>query len=107
MADTSARDDLLARLDGLDVQARSAFGGWLLYLEGRYFGLISGEGRVYFRTDEASRADFTSRGMPAFHPGTRPRGPRTVDRNFEVPLEVIEDSALLAEWAERASRVKR
>ena len=38
MADTSARDDLLARLDRLDVQARAAFGGWLRYLEGRYFG---------------------------------------------------------------------
>jgi DNA transformation protein len=107
MADTSTRDNLLARLEGLDVQARAAFGGWLLYLDGRYFGLVSGDGRIYFRTDEASRAEYTSRGMPAFHPGTRPRGPKTVDRNFEVPPDVLKDSALLAEWAERASWVKR
>jgi hypothetical protein len=40
-------------------------------------------------------------------PKFRPRGPKTVDRHFEVPPDIFEDAALLQAWAMRAAAVKR
>ena len=104
--DKAIRDDLLFRLQPLPVTARSMFGGVGLYLEGRYFGLIS-DGVLYFRTDSTSRDAYIERGMPAFQPMDRPRGPKTVDRNFQVPDEVLEDAPLLHSWAVTAAAAGR
>jgi hypothetical protein len=64
-------------------------------------------GKVYFRTDDESRADYPQRGMPALQPRHRQRGPRTVDRNFEVPPDVLENAVTLCDWAMRAVKAKR
>jgi DNA transformation protein len=104
--DTCARDHLLAALDGLPVRARAMFGGIGLYMEDAFFCVIS-EGRTYFRTDDESRSDYTSRGMEALQPRHRPRGKHTVDRNFEVPPDVLSDTELLREWAQRAAAARR
>jgi DNA transformation protein len=95
-------ETLIARLQPLPAQARAMFGGRGLYLEGRFFGLVY-DGKVYFRTDAGSRGDYIARGMTAFQPPDRPRGPRTVGRNFEVPRDVLEDASLLQAWALRAA----
>jgi DNA transformation protein len=105
--DTTALSDLvLERLQPLPVRAKAMFGGRGLYLDGKYFGLIN-DGRVYFRTDDATRPDYTGRGMSAFQPKSRPRGPRTVDRNFEVPPEILADPDQLKAWATRAAAASR
>ena len=104
--DKAIRDDLLLRLVPLPVTARSMFGGIGLYLEGKYFGLIF-DGVLYFRTDAASRNAYLERGMPAFQPKDRPRGPKTVDRNFRVPDEVMADAETLQSWATRAAAAAR
>lgn len=106
-----ANADLLAvvleRLEPLPVATRSMFGSRGLYLEDKFFGIIT-DGKVYFRTDEESRSDYRERGMTALQPPKhRPRGPKTVDCNFEVPPEVLANQALLKEWAIRASQAKR
>lgn len=106
MTNTDVRDDILARLAGLPVRARAMLGGYGLYLEDRYFGVIA-EGRLYFRTDDESRPDYTAFGSVAFQPSSRPRGPKTVGRNFEVPAEVLGDPVRLREWALRAAAAKR
>jgi DNA transformation protein len=106
MTNSDVRDDILARLEGLPVRARPMFGGYGLYLEDRYFGVI-GEGRLYFRTDDESRADYLAFGSVAFQPSSRPRGPTTVGRNFEVPAEVLADPSRLREWALRAASARR
>jgi DNA transformation protein len=106
MDNTTLKDLLLARLDGLPVTARAMFGGYGLYLEGSFFGVIAKE-RVYFRTDDASRPEYIERGMPAFQPQGRPRGPKTVDRNFEVPEDVLAEPASLRKWAMRAAEAYR
>ncbi len=103
MADEGLRDFLLEQLAELDVTSRPRFGAHHLYLGGTFFGLID-EGTIYFRTDEESRPAYLDRGMKAFQPSDRPRGPRTVDRHFEVPADVFDDRELLSAWAERASR---
>ncbi len=108
MADEDLRDFLLEQLHDLDgVSARAMFGGHGVYLDGRFFAVISG-GRIYFRTDEESRRAYTEQGMTALPPPPgRPRGPRTVDRNFELPPEILEDPAQLVFWARRAAAAER
>ncbi len=96
---------VLERLQPLPVAARSMFGGKGLYCDGRFFGVIF-DGVLYLRTDDESRGEYTSRGMPALQPKYRPRGPKTVDRHFQVPPNVLADDALLREWALRAAKVK-
>jgi DNA transformation protein len=104
MTDEELRDLVLRALDGLPVTSRSMFGGYGLYLGGAFFAVIS-EGTLYFRTDDESRADYVSRGMTALQPRYRPRGPKTVDRNFRVPPDVLADEGRLREWALRAASV--
>ena len=72
-------------------------------------GAPTGEtgGRLYFRTDDESRAEYQNRGMTAYQPKARPRGPKTVDRNFTVPQDVMADTEQLREWALRAVKAAR
>ena len=104
MSATASRDHLVSALEPLGVRARAMFGGYGLYLGDRFFGLVSSEGRVYFRTDELSRPDYLARGMQPFQPANRTAGPKTMARNFEVPLDVLADAEVLIEWALRAAR---
>ena len=99
-------DGILEALSPLPVRTRRMFGGWGLYMEDRFFGVLN-DGRLYFRTDDGSRGEYTSRGMQALQPRFRPRGPKTVDRNFEVPQEVRADDDMLRAWAVRAAECTR
>lgn len=102
MADDSLRDQIVDALAHTGVRSRAMFGGYGLYLGDKFFGLIN-DGHVFFRTDEFSRPEYVSRGMPPFQPNNRPVGPKTVARNFQVPDEVLADAELLVEWALRAT----
>ena len=105
-ANAAARDALLTDLAPLPVRARAMFGGFGLYMEDGFFGLIA-DGIVYFRADDETRPHYESRGMTAFHPNNRPRGPNTVPRNFRVPPNVLANPAKLREWASRAAAARR
>lgn len=102
MPDEPLRDHLLASLAPLGVRARAMFGGHGLYLGDKFFGLIY-DGRVFFRTDDLSRPDYVSRGMPPFQPNNRPVGPKTVARNFQVPEDILANPDQLMRWALRAT----
>lgn len=106
MTNDELRDYLLANLGHLGLRVRPMFGGFGLYLGEHYFGIIN-EGAAWFRADEESRPEYLARGMPAFQPRNRPRGPKTIDRNFRVPDDVLSDPEALAAWALRASRARR
>lgn len=105
-SDREIGDTILDRLAPLPITLRSLFGLVGLYLDGQYFGFVS-NGAVYFRTDEESKAAYVERGMRTFQPKSRPRGPKTVDRNFTVPKDVVEDEELLKEWALRAAQAAK
>lgn len=105
MTDAEAKAHLTAALEPLGLHIRAMFGGYGLYLGGRFFGIIN-EGRVYFRADDRSRREYESRGMGPFQPNNRAVGPKTVPRNFEVPPEVLGDPERLAEWALRAAEAR-
>lgn len=91
---------ILEQLHGLgQVHARRMFGAAGLYCDEIFFGII-GEDTLYLRVDEASRPDYTARGMQAFRPyADRPEVSMTY---FEVPADVLEDSAELLTWSRRA-----
>ena len=74
------------------------FGGYGLYRGETFFGILF-RGRLYFRTDEQSRAEYLERGMQPFQPNER----MTLKSYYEVPADVVEDRDLLAMWAERAA----
>ena len=91
---------ILEQLHGLgQVHARRMFGAAGLYCDEIFFGIIS-EDTLYLRVDEASRPDYTSRGMQAFRPyADRPEVSMTY---FEVPADVLEDADELLTWSRRA-----
>lgn len=103
MTDDDLRDRVFDALGGLPVRSRRLFGGHGLYLGDKFFAVIS-DGKLYFRTDEASRPAYRERGMPPLQPRHRPRGPKTVDRNFQVPQAILDDADALRTWALRAAR---
>ncbi|MEK6712187.1 MAG: TfoX/Sxy family protein [Nitrospinota bacterium] len=88
-------EDQLSGLRGLEF--RPMFGGAGIYQDGVFFGALHKE-RLYFKTDETSRAEYEARGMGPF----RPTPKQTLKNYYEVPVEIIEDAGALAAWARRA-----
>lgn len=99
----SFRDFVLDQLAGAgDVECQAMFGGHGLYRGGRFFGILL-RGRLYFRTDAATRASYVERGMKPF----RPNAKQTLASYYEVPPDVLEDPRVLERWAEVAVRTQR
>jgi DNA transformation protein and related proteins len=89
---------ILDQLDELNVTARKMFGGYGVYQGGICFALIAGGETLFFKIDDESRAAYIERGMKPFSPNQK----QTLVSYYEVPLDVIEDSEMLIEWARRA-----
>jgi DNA transformation protein and related proteins len=85
------------------LKDRRMFGGVGIYAGDLFFALLDND-RLYLKTDDTNRADFTARGMGAF----RPFGDdRMIMQYYEVPLEVIENPRELGEWAAKSIEVAR
>ena len=82
------------------VTGKSMFGGVGIYSQGLFFALIA-EDRLYFKVDEATRADFERRGMQPF----RPFGEDSAMGYYEVPADVVEDVNQLETWMKKAMDV--
>lgn len=80
------------------VRARAMFGGVGLYAGDVFFALISNDA-LYFRTDDTTRPEFESLGMPPFRPFDEHR---PVMSYYQLPEEILEDADALREWADRA-----
>jgi DNA transformation protein len=88
--------DQLAPVRGLD--ARAMFGGIGLYSEDVFFGILAAD-VLYFKVDDDSRRAYQSKRMEPF----KPFADRTMTMSYyAVPPDVLEDSDLLAKWAQRA-----
>ena len=96
----SFKEFVLDQLSALpDVRAKAMFGAHGLYYGNHFFGILD-EGRLFFKTDERSKADYTARGMGPI--AYESKG-RLVTMNFyEVPPDVLEQPQELAEWARKA-----
>jgi DNA transformation protein len=93
-------DHLLDQLAGFGpVDARRMFSGVGLFRDGLMIGLVTGD-TLYFKTDEANRADFEAAGMAPF--AFERQGRRMVTSYFEAPAEVFDDPDILKRWARSA-----
>jgi DNA transformation protein len=96
--DESFKDFVLDQLQDLDgVEARQMFGGYGLYQDETFFGIIH-EGRLYFKIDEKTVAQYRKRKMKPF----RPNAKQTLTSYYQVPMEIVEDNERLCDWAVKA-----
>lgn len=96
--DDSFKDFVLDQLHELDdVEARRMFGGHGLYRDETFFGIIH-RGRLYFKIEESTVGEYRKRKMKPF----RPNAKQTLKSYYQVPVEILEDTDRLREWATRA-----
>ena len=100
MPDDSFKEFVLDQLGALpDVRARAMFGGHGLCSGDHFFGILD-EGRLFFKTDPSSQADYTARGMEPF--AYESKGRAVTMSYHEVPPDVLENALELVAWAQRA-----
>ena len=103
MPDDSFKEFVLDQLSALpELRARAMFGAHGIYSADNFFGILD-EGRLFFKTDAASQADYTARGMGPF---TYEMKGRVMTMAYhEVPPDVLENAPELIAWARRAIQV--
>ena len=100
MKSDSFKEFVLEQLDAVgDLESRYMFGDWGLYSGDVFFGIIA-DGRLYFKTDAASRSQYLKAGMKPFSPNAK----QTLVTYYQVPVDIIEDRDALTAWAKRAAR---
>jgi DNA transformation protein len=82
-----------------DLTCRAMFGGYGLYQGTRFFGIIH-KGRVYFKVSPMTIDRYKDHGMKAFRPNPK----QTLKSFYEVPVDVVEDTEQLADWAEQSAK---
>ena len=101
--DESFKDFVLDQLQSLDgVEARRMFGGFGVYQDEVFFGIIH-KGRVYFKIDDSTVGEYRRRKMKPFRPNTK----QTLKTYYAVPAEILEDSDLMFDWAAKAVLCQR
>jgi len=96
--DDSFKDVVLDQLQQLeDVEARQMFGGYGLYRDETFFGIVH-QGRLYFKTDGTTLGEYRKRKV------NRPNAKQTLKSYYQVPADIIEDVDRIAEWARQAIR---
>jgi DNA transformation protein len=82
-----------------EVSAKSMFGGWGIYHEGRMFALVAGDA-LYIKVDDSNRGDFERENLRPFR---YDRTDKTVAvmSYFEPPSAALDDRELLCEWARK------
>ncbi len=96
--DESLRDFVLDQLVGLDdVEARRMFGGYGLYRDETFFGIVH-KGKLFFKIDESTVGEYRKRQMKPF----RPNAKQALKSYYQVPVDVMEDADELCEWAVKA-----
>jgi DNA transformation protein and related proteins len=93
-------DDLFATFG--PVSLRRLFSGEGIYADGRMIGIVIRD-VIYFKTDEDSRAGFTSEGCKPFY--FSKDGKRIPSSYYAIPERLYDDAEELAEWAKRAEAV--
>lgn len=92
--------DQLAELGG--VRCRRMFGGYGLYCDAAFFGIVS-QDRLYFKTGDETRREYEAAGMEPF----RPTSKQTLKNYLEVPSDALENAPELVRLAEAAVKVSR
>ena len=100
MRDTSFKEYLEEQLAELEnLQFLYMFGGWGIYTDSIFFGIISG-GKLYFKTHTHTRENYEREGMRPFRPSAK----QMLKNYYEVPPNILENPRELAKWAREAAR---
>lgn len=95
------KDFVLDQLRDLrGIACRTMFGGYGLYRDGTFFGIIH-KGRLYFKVSPETEAAYRDHHMKPFHPNAK----MTLKTYYEVPPDILEDSDKLTAWAAKACHV--
>ncbi len=92
--------DQLADLRGLTC--RAMFGGYGLRYREAFFGIVH-KGRLYFKVTPETTESYRALGAKPF----RVTKSMTLKTYYEVPADILENAAQLAEWAETAGSAQR
>ena len=96
--DESFKDFILDQFQDLSgVEARRMFGGYGLYQDETFFGIVH-KGKLYFKVDDSTAAEYRRRKMKPF----RPNAKQTLKSYYQAPPEILEDADRLCVWAEKA-----
>lgn len=83
------------------ARAKRMFGGHGLYVDDLFIALIA-DGRLYLKTNDATRQQFgNAGGQPFVYPGSE-RKPTVVMSYWTPPAEALESPALMMPWARLA-----
>lgn len=77
-----------------EIKVKNMFGGVGLFHQGLMFGKI-GDDTFRLKVDNSNKAKYEEKGMKPFHSEKKKKGMPY----WEVPLEILEDSSALKEWA--------
>ena len=86
--------DLLENLG--EVEAKSMFGGYGLYLDGLMFGIVADD-EFYIKVDDQTRPEFESLGLEPFV--YVKKGKEFSMSYYHPPVEVLEVARELCDWA--------
>jgi DNA transformation protein len=96
--DESFKDFVLDQLQELDgVEARRMFGGFGLYQDETFFGIVH-KGKLFFKIDDSTVGEYQRRKMKPF----RPNAKQTLKSYYQVPVDIIENADELRKWALKA-----
>jgi DNA transformation protein and related proteins len=98
-------DRVLPRLAPIgEPRGRAMFGGWGIYIDDVFMGLIAYD-VLYFKVDDGNRADYEAVGVGPF---TYTGHARPIEMSYwEVPSDVIADPDRLQAWATKALAAAR
>jgi DNA transformation protein len=82
-----------------EVSAKSMFGGWGIYHEGRMFALVADD-TLYFKVDDTNRAEFEREGLQPFRYERTDREVAVMSY-YQPPPAAIDDRDLLCAWAQK------
>ena len=103
MPDDSLKEFVLDQLSALpELRAKAMFGAHGIY-SGEHFFAILDQGRLFFKTDAGSQADYLARGMGPFT--YEMKGKVMTMAYHEVPPDVLEQPQELTIWARRAIQI--
>ncbi len=95
--------DVMRNVPG--IRARAMFGGWGIYQNEVVFGIIADD-QLYFKVDEKNLSDYKTRGSKAFtYEG--PKRKLIAMSYWEVPADILEDTAALTGWIKKAVQASR
>jgi DNA transformation protein len=99
MAADSFRDFVLEQLAALDgLRCKRMFGGFGLYSGEQFFGIVF-DGRLYFKTNPDTLAEYQQYQAAIFAPSEK----QVLQNYREVPVDILEDSESLLHWARKAA----